>query len=83
MKGQDLFEKSKKLYVEYDNVEGLTSSAPVTISGKNIGKVNAITLQNNGKLLVELLINEDTFPISKSSIAQIYEPGFIGGSKLR
>lgn len=82
LKGQDLFEKSKKLYVEYDNVEGLTSSAPVTISGKNIGKVNAITLQNNGKLLVELLINEDTFPISKSSIAQIYEPGFIGGKQI-
>ncbi len=82
LKGQDLFDKSKRLFVEYDNVEGLTSSAPVTISGKNIGKVHAITLQNNGKLLVELLITEDSFPISKSSVAQIYEPGFIGGKQI-
>lgn len=82
LKGQDLFDKSKRLFVEYDNVEGLTSSAPVTISGKNIGKVHAISLQNNGKLLVELLITEDSFPISKSSVAQIYEPGFIGGKQI-
>ncbi|RXR19233.1 MCE family protein [Flavobacterium amnicola] len=82
LKGQDLFNKSKKLFVEYDNVEGLVNSAPVTISGKIIGKVNAITLNNNGKLLVELQINEETFPISKSSLAQIYEPGFIGGKQI-
>lgn len=82
LKGQDLFNKSKKLFVEYDNVEGLVNSAPVTISGKIIGKVNTITLNNNGKLLVELQINEETFPISKSSLAQIYEPGFIGGKQI-
>ncbi len=82
LKGQDLFNKSKSLFVEYDNVEGLVNSAPVTISGKVIGRVQAITLNNNGKLLVELQINEDTFPISKSSLAQIYEPGFIGGKQI-
>jgi phospholipid/cholesterol/gamma-HCH transport system substrate-binding protein len=82
LKGQDLFDKSKKLFVLYDNVEGLTNSAPVTVSGKIIGKVVSINLNENGKLLVELQINEDTFPISKSSIAQIYEPGFIGGKQI-
>ncbi|MES2811537.1 MAG: MlaD family protein [Bacteroidota bacterium] len=82
LKGSDLFDKSKKLFVEYDNVEGLVNSAPVTISGKVVGKVNAITLNNNGKLLVELQINDENFPISKSSLAQIYEPGFIGGKQI-
>ncbi len=82
LKGQNLFNNHKKLYVEYDNVEGLVSSAPVTISGKIIGKVNSIELSKSGKLLVELQINEDDFPISKTSVAQIYEPGPIGGKQI-
>ncbi len=82
LKGQNLFNNHKKLFVEYDNVEGLYASAPVTISGKIIGKVNTITLNPNGKLLIELQINEEDFPIQKSSIAQIYEPGPIGGKQI-
>ncbi|MFC7772634.1 MlaD family protein [Flavobacterium sp. GCM10027622] len=82
LKGSNLFNNHKKLFVEYDNVEGLAPAAPVTISGKVIGKVNTITLNPNGKLLVEMQINEESFPISKSSIAQIYEPGFIGGKQI-
>ena len=72
----------KKLFVEYENVEGLAVSAPVTVSGKIIGKVRSIVLNDNGKLLVELQINEETFPITKSSLAQIYEPGPIGGKQI-
>lgn len=82
LKGQNLFNSHKKLFVEYDNVEGLATSAPVTVSGKIIGKVNAIVLNENGKLKVELQINEDNFPISKTSIAQIYEPSPIGGKNI-
>jgi phospholipid/cholesterol/gamma-HCH transport system substrate-binding protein len=82
LKGQNLFNNHKKLFVAYSNVEGLAVSAPVTINGKIIGKVNAIDLSADGKLLVELQINEENFPISKSSIAQIYEPGFIGGKQI-
>ena len=82
LKGQNLFNNHKVLFVEYDNVEGLATSAPVTISGKIIGKVNTITLNKNGMLLLELQINDNNFPIQKSSIAQIYEPGFIGGKQI-
>jgi len=82
LKGKDLFTDYKTFYVEYDNVEGLASSAPVTLNGLNIGKVSSITLdENTGKLLVELQLNTD-FPISKSSVASIYEPGFIAGKQI-
>jgi phospholipid/cholesterol/gamma-HCH transport system substrate-binding protein len=82
LKGKDLFTDYKTFYVEYDNVEGLASSAPVTLNGLNIGKVSSITLdENTGKLLVELQLNTD-FPISKSSLASIYEPGFIAGKQI-
>ncbi|WP_309609976.1 MlaD family protein [Flavobacterium sp.] len=82
LKGQNLFNSHKKLYVEYDNVEGLATSAAVTVNGKIVGKVNLISLNSNGKLLIEIQINDDDFPISKTSIAQIYEPGFIGGKQI-
>jgi phospholipid/cholesterol/gamma-HCH transport system substrate-binding protein len=82
LKGKDLFTNYKTYYVEYDNVEGLAASAPVTLNGLEIGKVTSITInQNTGKLTVELQLKTD-FPISKSSIASIYEPGIIGGRQI-
>jgi len=81
LKGKDLFNSYKFFYVEYQNVEGLTPSAPVTINGLAIGKVKAISLTEKGTLLVELQINTD-FPISKTSTAAIYDASLIGGKQL-
>ncbi len=82
LKGRDLFSSYTTLYVEYDSVEGLAPSAPVTLNGLGIGKIEKITINpTNGKLLVELQIKTD-FPIAKSSLATIYEPGFIGGKQI-
>ena len=82
LKGKELFTDYKTYYVEYDNVEGLAKSASVTINGLVIGKINNISIiGETGKLLVELQIKND-FPISKSSIASIYEPGFIAGKQI-
>ena len=82
LKGRDLFTDYKTFYVEYKSVEGLATSAPVTLNGLVIGKVSSITIdENTGVLLVELQLKTD-FPISKSSTASIYEPGFIGGKQI-
>jgi phospholipid/cholesterol/gamma-HCH transport system substrate-binding protein len=82
LKGKDLLSSYKTLYVEYETVEGLTSSAPVTLNGLEIGRVTHITInEKTGNLLVELQIKSD-FPISKSSIAIIYEPGFIASKQI-
>lgn len=82
LKGRDLFTNYKTFFVEYKSVEGLATSAPVTLNGLVIGKVSSITInENTGVLLVELQLKTD-FPISKSSIASIYEPGFIGGKQI-
>lgn len=80
--GRDLFNSYKTLFVEYESVEGLGSSAPVTLNGLVIGRINSITInENTGRLLVQLQIKSD-FPISQSSTATIYEPGFIGGKQI-
>jgi len=81
LKGKDLFINYKIFYVEYENVEGLTPSAPVTINGLSIGKVKTITITEKGTLLVALQIDTD-FPISKSSTAAIYDASLIGGKQL-
>ena len=82
LKGRDLLSNSKKIYVQFDNVEGLVKSAAVTLNGLVVGKIADISInQSTGKLLVELQLNTD-FPISKSSIATIYEPGFIAGKQI-
>ncbi len=81
LKGKDLFSSYKSFYAVYDNVEGLSASAPVTLNGLAVGKVNSIQVQNTGKLVVEIQVKSD-FPISKSSELQIYEPGFIGGKQI-
>jgi phospholipid/cholesterol/gamma-HCH transport system substrate-binding protein len=82
LKGRDLLTSYVTLFVQYETVEGLTTSAPVTLNGLVIGRVNNITIEpNTGNLLVELQIKTD-FPISKSSVAVIYEPGFISGKQI-
>lgn len=83
LKGKDLFTNYKTLFVEYDNVEDLASSAPVTINGLIIGKVSKITINEiTGKLLVELQLKTD-FPISKTSTASLYSPSLIGGKQIK
>jgi len=83
LKGRDLLTDYKILYAYYDNVEGLTTSAPITINGLAIGKVQKIEFLNkSGKIRVELQIKSD-FPISKTSVAAIYEPGLIGGKQIQ
>lgn len=82
LKGKDLLEKYQTFYVQYDNVEGLSPSASITINGLIVGKVSKITLdKNTGKLIVELKLKTD-YPISKSSTAMIYKPGFIEGKQI-
>ncbi|GGD36065.1 MlaD family protein [Flavobacterium orientale] len=84
LKGTDILTSYNTFYVEYNDVEGLASSAPVTINGLIIGKVKSISFsdKNNWKPIVELQINND-YEISKSSIARLYEPGLIGGKQIQ
>lgn len=83
LKGRDLFTNYKTLYAQYDNVEDLSSSAPVTLNGLAIGKVSKISIDEvTGKLLVELQLKTD-FPISKTSTASLYSPSLIGGKQIK
>jgi|TARA_R100000479_G_scaffold70100_3_gene33762 phospholipid/cholesterol/gamma-HCH transport system substrate-binding protein len=82
LKGSNLLEKNRTFYVKYDNVEGLSKSAPVTINGLKVGKIQNIGFQNQeGRLVVEFTVEND-FDFSKNSLVRIYSSGLIGGKSL-
>lgn len=82
LKGKDLFNSYKTYYVVYDNVEGLSPSAPVTLNGLVIGKVTAIAPEKKGHLLVTMQIENNDFSISKTSNAVLYDPSLVGGKQI-
>ncbi|WP_019038814.1 MlaD family protein [Psychroflexus tropicus] len=82
LKGNNLFNSSRVFYAVYDNVEGLSPSAPITINGYQVGTVTEIKFIDSGKLLVKLNINND-FQFSNKSVAQIYGGGLIGGKSMQ
>ena len=82
LKSNDVFVSDRVFYAVYDDVEGVSSGTPVTISGFNVGSVQDIKFyKNTSKLLLKFRVEND-FIFSKNSVAQIYETGLIGGKAL-
>jgi phospholipid/cholesterol/gamma-HCH transport system substrate-binding protein len=82
LKSNDVFVSDRLFYGVYDNTEGLLNGTPVTINGYEVGSVeNSELMFPSGKIFVTFRVEND-FPISKNSIAQIYESGLIGGKAL-
>ena len=83
LKGINLFDKNRKFIVKYEKVDGLSVSNPVTMNGFKIGKVQKINFnsKNTSELLVDIIIDNDViFP--KTSLAELYETGLIGGKAI-
>ncbi|MEN8817479.1 MAG: MlaD family protein [Nonlabens sp.] len=82
LKGRNLLEDDRTFYAVYDNVEGLTASAPVTINGLRVGNIDNIDfLDGSGRLLVKFHVNE-SFNFSSESVASVYSTSLIGGKAL-
>ncbi|NEV94372.1 MCE family protein [Psychroflexus sp. YR1-1] len=82
LKGNNLFNTSRTFYAVYDDVEGLSPSAPVNINGFQVGKVTSINFMDTGNLLVTINLNND-IQFSKESVAEIYGGGLIGGKSMQ
>tara|TARA_R110000796_G_scaffold252631_1_gene389314 strand:+ start:219834 stop:220799 length:966 start_codon:yes stop_codon:yes gene_type:complete len=83
LKSSSLFDNSKTFFAVYDNVGGLQTGTPVSINGFSVGKVNDIKFKDNsGKLLVTFSVAND-FDFSKSSRAELYDTGIIGGKGIQ
>ena len=83
LKGFNLFEKNRKFKIIYEKVDGLSVSNPVTLNGFKIGNVKKINFNpdNTKELIVDIIIENDvSFP--KTSYAELYETGLIGGKAI-
>lgn len=82
LKGNNLFNTSRTFYAVYDDVEGLSQSAPVRVNGYKVGNVTKIDFMESGQLLVAMNINDD-FKFPEKSVAKIYGGGLIGGKSIK
>lgn len=80
LKGSDVFSRTYKYYVLYDNIDGLTASNPVLLNGLNVGRVQEIKLLQSQKnyLLVTLDIQKG-IAIPKGTSAILADGGLLGG----
>jgi phospholipid/cholesterol/gamma-HCH transport system substrate-binding protein len=83
LKGSDVFSRTYKYYVVYDNIDGLTASNPVLLNGLNVGRVQEIKLlQNqNNRLLVSLDIQKGII-LPKGTVALLADGGLLGGKVI-
>ena len=82
LKSNDIFVSDRSFFAIYEDVEGVSTGTPVTISGFNVGSVQDISFfGDDAKLLLKFRVEND-FEFSSNSIAQIYETGLIGGKAL-
>lgn len=73
-------EGSYKLYVLFDNVEGLAEDSKVTSSGYTIGRIESMKLHKNG-VLAELRFDNDV-KIPQGSAFSIITPGLISPPQI-
>lgn len=81
LRGSSIFSHEYKYFAYYDNVQGLQASAPVQVQGLQVGKVEAIELQQLGagknQIKVTLSINKKTH-VPVNSVAQLISTDLLG-----
>lgn len=83
LRGEDIMNREIELVSQYDNVEGLVSSAPVFIKGYKAGKVSEVVYQpESGNFKVTCSIKKE-FAIPEDSRMTIYAVDIMGGKGVR
>ncbi len=83
LKSSPIFENSKTFYAVYNHIGGLQPGTPVSINGFSVGKVNSIKFKDqSGSLIVTFSVSSD-FEFSKTSKAELYDTGIIGGKGIQ
>ena len=84
LKGENLFSDKRFFYAVYDNINGLTTSRPVTVNGFRIGQVSNISFDsdNSANLIVQVAIEEDII-FTTNSILEIYDSDIMGTKSVQ
>lgn len=80
LKGRDLFNKQRKFYVVYNQVNGLVVSNNVLVNGMRVGQVNKMYFHpdNSGRIVTELIITNGDLKIPKNSVARLISGDLLG-----
>ncbi|TLU98058.1 MlaD family protein [Dyadobacter luticola] len=83
LKGSDVFSRTYKYYIVYDNIDGLTASNPVLLNGLNVGRVQEIKLlqSRNNHLLVTIDVQKGVV-LPKGTAAILADGGLLGGKVI-
>ena len=81
LKGNDVFTREKDFYAIYDKVDGLSVSKPVLVNGYQIGRVAALTLQQNGKILATFKI-DPKYDVPKNTVARLESTDLLGSKAV-
>ncbi len=83
LKGYEIFSRTNKFYIVYEEIDGLTVSNPVVLNGLSVGRVDDIKLQpsNDNSLLVTIIVDKDV-QIGDSTIAVLENTGLLGGKSI-
>lgn len=85
IKGKNILKTSTYLYIQYEDIDMLTTSTPVIIQGVQVGIVSDLYFKNNkaGKQMVEVVLDiEKGVNVPKNTIADIKATGFMGGKAV-
>lgn len=83
LRGQDIFNGRTKYNAIFNNVEGLTATAPVYIRGLKVGSIESIKYDNTkDNFVVKLSIKSD-YAIPNNSEAELYSADILGGKSIR
>ncbi len=83
LKGIDFFSPVNEYYVIYNEIEGLSVSNPITISGYPVGRVSAIRIlqEKNNKILVSFDIDKDLI-LGKDATAVLRSSDLLGNKVI-
>lgn len=83
LKGSDIFSSSRKYYVSFEEVDGLTASNPVMFNGFQVGLIRRIAILQDQKkpILVTLEIGKN-ITIGDSAYVTLSNNGLLGGKMI-
>lgn len=84
LKGRDILKKTNSFYVVYNDVQGLSPTAPVLLNGYKIGMISDIYF--NESSLSDIIVSfniEHRFKIPKGSTIELFSADLLGTKALR
>ncbi|MDF2433546.1 MAG: phospholipid/cholesterol/gamma-HCH transport system substrate-binding protein [Mucilaginibacter sp.] len=81
LSGNDVFSGSNKFYAIYRSVDGLSVSKPVLVNGFPIGHVSKMSLEPDGRTVVELKVR-DKYKVPSNTLAKLVSTDLLGGKAI-